>query len=102
LAYLLQTTNHLLKTHMGLPATPLPPPPAAALAALPPDAAIDAIGPVLESVLANLTAVSSGMRPLTHLLAGKVVILQTNCWEGLAYLLTGSYDAKPGLHRSSA
>lgn len=57
LEYLMRTCNHMLKSSMGMPATPLGPPPRAA-AGLTPDIALDAVGPVLETVLQNLTAVS--------------------------------------------
>ena len=42
----------------GMPATPLPPPPRTA-AGVPPEIALDAVGPVLETVLQNLTAVGA-------------------------------------------
>jgi hypothetical protein len=54
LAYLMRSCTHLLKSRMGVPATPLPPRPAPAAA--PADVALDAVGPVLEAVLGNLTA----------------------------------------------
>ena len=41
-----------------MPATPLPPPPRTA-AGVPPEIALDAVGPVLETVLQNLTAVGA-------------------------------------------
>jgi len=43
----------MLKTRMGVPATPLPAVPAATAH---PEIALDAVGPVLETVLANLTS----------------------------------------------
>ncbi|PSC77000.1 kinesin KP1-like isoform B [Micractinium conductrix] len=53
--YLMRTCNHMLKSHMGLPATPLPPPPSRTTGVTP-EIALDAVGPVLETVLQNLTA----------------------------------------------
>jgi hypothetical protein len=57
LNYLMRSCTHLLKQRMGLPATPLPPPPRGASGASS-EIALDAVGPVLETVLANLTSVS--------------------------------------------
>ncbi len=57
LEYLMRTCNHMLKSSMGMPATPLGPPPRAT-AGVAPEIALDAVGPVLETVLQNLTAVS--------------------------------------------
>lgn len=56
LNYLMKSCNYMLKTRMGLPATPLPvvPQPGAVNN---PEVALDAVGPVLETVLANITAV---------------------------------------------
>ena len=54
LDYLMQSCTHMLKTRMGIPATPLPSPPNASTA--PSDIALDAVGPVLETVLSNLTS----------------------------------------------
>lgn len=53
----MRTCNHMLKSSMGMPATPLGPPPRAT-AGVAPEIALDAVGPVLETVLQNLTAVS--------------------------------------------
>lgn len=46
----------MLKSSMGMPATPLGPPPRAG-GGVPPEIALDAVGPVLETVLQNLTTV---------------------------------------------
>ncbi|KAL4441440.1 hypothetical protein ABPG77_001944 [Micractinium sp. CCAP 211/92] len=54
LEYLMRTCNHMLKSSMGMPATPLGPPPRAT-AGVAPEIALDAVGPVLETVLQNLT-----------------------------------------------
>ena len=45
----------------GMPATPLPSPPRTS-AGVPPEIALDAVGPVLETVLQNLTAVGAAER----------------------------------------
>jgi len=54
LNYLMRSCTHMLKSRMGVPGTPLPPLPRAA--AMQPDIALDAVGPILETVLANLTS----------------------------------------------
>lgn len=54
LDYLMQSCTHMLKTRMGLPATPLPAH-STAHTTTPSEIALDAVGPVLETVLSNLT-----------------------------------------------
>lgn len=54
LAFLMQSCTHLLKTRMGAPTSPLPSTPP--MATVQPEIALDAVGPVLETVLANLTS----------------------------------------------
>ena len=51
--------THPAGSPAGMPATPLPPPPRTT-AGVPPEIALDAVGPVLETVLQNLTAVGAG------------------------------------------
>ncbi len=57
LDFLMQSCTHMLKTRMGMPATPLAAPPAGNITATTTtsELAMDAVGPVLETVLANLT-----------------------------------------------
>jgi Calponin homology (CH) domain len=57
LTYLMRSCTHMLKSRMGMPATPLPPVPQPG-SLNHPEIALDAVGPVLETVLANLTGVS--------------------------------------------
>lgn len=52
--YMMRSATFALKTRMGVPATPIGTPPAS-MASAPPDLGLDAVGPVLENVLANLT-----------------------------------------------
>jgi hypothetical protein len=54
LAFLMQSCTHLLKTRMGAPVSP--PPSTPPTATIQPEIALDAVGPVLETVLANLTS----------------------------------------------
>lgn len=54
---LMRSCTNMLKSKMGMPATPL-----GRGGALPTETALEAVGPVLESVLANLTAVSGGQQ----------------------------------------
>lgn len=60
LDFLMQSCTHMLKVRMGMPVTPIPPAGAtvdgaAATATTTSEMAMDAVGPVLETVLANLT-----------------------------------------------
>ena len=50
--YLMKSCTHMLKKRIGLPATPLP---ERRVERQSPDIALDAVGPVLETVLSNLT-----------------------------------------------
>jgi kinesin family protein C2/C3 len=54
LDFLMQSCTHMLKTRMGIPASPLPSP-AAAGSTSTGELAMDAVGPVLETVLESLT-----------------------------------------------
>ena len=57
LDYLMQSCTHMLQSKMGMTVSPLPPPPSSSssYAKCSSEIALDAVGPVLEAVLANLT-----------------------------------------------
>ena len=55
-SYLMRSCNFMMKSHMGMPTTPLPPVPKGS-GITSSEIALDAVGPVLETVIQNLTTV---------------------------------------------